>query len=159
MTFPNLRGRLFHKTSRRAKRMEKNQYKKLVRMGKSDKQDLPYHPKQDLPYHPFLKRTSKLSSRNCKTKSKLKCKLESNTTSLRTKFSFAKMVPHDTTLPLELSSKVMYSLSIIGSTLENNLVFSVMWRKQPESMSHVFSMPMYCINKRTWGEQMAQYWG
>jgi hypothetical protein len=52
----------------------------------------------------------------------------------------------------------MYSLPIMGSRLENHIVLLVVWREQPESMSHVFSRPPYYINKRTWGEQMAQHW-
>jgi hypothetical protein len=31
--------------------------------------------------------------------------------------------------------------------------------EQPEPMSHVFSRPSSCINRRIWDEQMAQHWG
>jgi hypothetical protein len=35
----------------------------------------------------------------------------------------------------------------------------VMWREQSESMSHVFSRLPSCINSKTRGERMVQYWG
>jgi hypothetical protein len=50
-------------------------------------------------------------------------------------------------LPLKLSPKVMYSCLIMGSWLENHLVFLVMWREQPKSMSHIFYRAPAYISK------------
>jgi hypothetical protein len=77
---------------------------------------------------------------------------------LRTKLSFSQTEPRDITLPLDLSSNVMYFLRITGSRPENHLLLPIMWREQPESKSHLFSRPPSYINRNTWGEQMAQHW-
>jgi len=68
---------------------------------------------------------------------------------LRTKLSLTRTVLGESTLPLLLSPKVMYSLPCMGSRLENHLELPVMWREQPESMSHVFSKPPSYINRKT----------
>jgi len=108
---------------------------------------------------PVLKRTLKPSWRSCETKSKFKFKFKTKATSFKTKLSLTWMVPRDSTLPLLLSPNVMYSLHCTGSRLENYFELPVMWREQPESMSHMFSRPSSCINRRTRDEQMAQHWG
>jgi hypothetical protein len=58
-------------------------------------------------------------------------------------------------LTSRLIPNVMYSLPIMESRLENHLSLMVMWHEQPESMSHMFSRPSSCINRKTWGGQMA----
>jgi hypothetical protein len=49
------------------------------------------------------------------------------------------------------------SFPIMGSGLENYLVFLVMWCGQLESMRNRFSRPLFYINKRTMSEKIAQH--
>src|SRR6185312_908369 len=52
----------------------------------------------------------------------------------------------------------MYSLELFGVRLENHLRLPVMWRKQPESMSHMFSKPpTRIINERKNGQMVWQW--
>jgi hypothetical protein len=60
-------------------------------------------------------------------------------------------------LTSRLIPNVIYSLRITGSRLENHLLLLVMWHEQLEYMSHMFSMPMFYINRKTRGEQMTQH--
>jgi hypothetical protein len=69
------------------------------------------------------------------------------------------MILRESTLPLLLSPNVMYSLHCTGSRLKNYFELLVMWHEQLESMSHVFSRPLFYINRKIWDEQMAQHWG
>jgi hypothetical protein len=95
-----------------------------------------------------LKRTSKPSWRSYETKSKLKCKFKTKATSFKIKLSLTRMIPRESTLPLLLSPNVLYSLHCTRSRLENHFELLIMWRKQSESMSHVFSRPPSCINRK-----------
>src|SRR5579859_44693 len=108
---------------------------------------------------PFLKRTSKPSSRSCETKSKLKCKESTKTTSFNTNPSFTLTDPTDLTFPRPLSLKVMYSLHITGVRLENQRELPVMCREQPESMSQMSSRPPSCKINDEKSEQMPRHWG
>jgi hypothetical protein len=38
--------------------------------------------------------------------------------------------------------------------IENHLVFLAMWCEQSESISHIFSKPLFCFGRRTWNDQM-----
>jgi hypothetical protein len=147
MPLPNQRGGFYQKTSRKAIEICKISSKVSTKKG---------NPTNKIPLRiqnsrkgSLLKHTSKSSSRSYKTKSRLKCKFETKETSLRTELSFTRMEPRETTLPLHLSPNVMSSLPIMGSRLENHLELLVMWCKQIESMSHVFSRPLSYINRKT----------
>jgi hypothetical protein len=82
----------------------------------------------------------------------IKMQIQNQSHTLQDKTSLTQMVPWESTLPLLLSLNVMYSLHYTRSRLENHFELLVMWREQPESMSHVFSRPPYCINRKTWDE-------
>src|SRR6266542_1242611 len=105
---------------------------------------------------PFLKRTSRPSLSNRETENKFKCKESTKATSLNTKPSFTLIEPTDLTLLRPLSLKVMYSLCITGVRLENHLVFPIMCREQPESMSHMSSRPPSCIRNE---KSETRHWG
>src|SRR6266511_1510638 len=79
-------------------------------------------------------------------------------TTCRLVFFFKDAFSHLLTLPRPLSPKVMYSLCITGVRLENHLVFPVLCREQPESMSHMSSTPPSCIRNEK-SEQMPRHWG
>jgi hypothetical protein len=57
------------------------------------------------------------------------------------KKSFTLMTPVPSTLPFLSSPKVTYSLCDWGVRLENYFLSPVMYREQPEFMSHLSYMP------------------
>ena len=156
MPLLKLRGGSSHLTSRRAKGVRKISSKDTTKRNNLAKQTslrIKNSRQAGLKVH------FKAILKECKTESRLKCKFETKATSFRTKLSLTRMVPRESTLPLLLSPNVMYSLHCMGSRLENHFEHTVMWREQPELMSHVFSRPPTCINRKTWSEQMVQHWG
>jgi hypothetical protein len=109
-------------------REEPNEWEKLARKTrpKGTIWQIRFHWESRTRDKLVLKRTSKTSWRCCETKSKLKCKFETKTTSFKIKLSLTRMVPQESTLPLILSSNVMYSLHCMESRLENHFELPVM---------------------------------
>jgi hypothetical protein len=69
-------------------------------------------------------------------------------------------VPTESTLPLPLSPKVIYSLVITGVRLENHRRSPVICQEQPESIKQKPSKPPTCkIKSESEIEQRTQHWG
>jgi hypothetical protein len=84
-----------------------------------------------------------------KTESRLYLNLSTRASLFKVKWSFTLMMSVPGTLPFLSSSKVTYSLCDRGVRLESHFLFSVMYREQPESMSHVsFKHPSITYTER-----------
>jgi hypothetical protein len=156
MPLPKLRRGSSHQTSRRAERVRKISSKDTAKMNNlANKISLRVKNSRQAGLKAYFKAIlKKLPNRK-----QIEMQIRDQGNILQDKALVDPNGPTRNTLPLLLSPNVMYSLHCTGSRLENHFELLIMWHKQPESISHVFSRPLSCINRKTWDEQMAQQWG